>query len=102
MANEKRLIEVKSAWKKAQRIYSDPVLLHAIKNVLDETPTVDAVEVKHGRWQPHYEIFDSDPAVGILGGNYQTGWQCSVCGRYESIQEPYCNCGAKMDGDGNA
>lgn len=102
MANEKRLIDKKSAWKTAQRIYSDPVLLHAIKNTLDTTPTVDVVEVKHGRWQPHYEIFDADPAVGILGGNYQTGWQCSVCGRYESIQEPYCNCGAKMDGDGNA
>ena len=99
MANEKRLIDKKSAWKTAQRIYSDPVLLHAIKNTLDTTPTVDVVEVKHGRWQPHYEIFDADPAVGILGGNYQTGWQCSVCGRYESIQEPYCNCGAKMDGD---
>ena len=70
-----------------------------IENAIKNAPTVDAVEVKHGRWQPHYEIFDADPAVGILGGNYQTGWQCSVCGRYESIQEPYCNCGAKMDGD---
>ena len=50
MANEKRLIEVESAWKKAQRIYSDPVLLHVVRNVLDSTPTEDAVEVVHGRW----------------------------------------------------
>lgn len=45
MTNESRLIEVKSARKKAQRIYSDPVLLHVINNVLDETPAIDAVEV---------------------------------------------------------
>lgn len=39
----KMLIDTEKAWKTAQRIYSDPVLLHAIKNVLDSTPTVDAV-----------------------------------------------------------
>lgn len=38
-----RLIDTEQAWKKAQRIYSDPVLLHAIRNVLDSTDTVDAV-----------------------------------------------------------
>ena len=57
-------------------------------------------KLKHGRWEPHYETFDADMSVGILGGNYQTGWQCSVCGRYEPSKEPYCNCGARMDGDG--
>ena len=67
----------------------------------DDIPTVDAVEVVPGRWEPHYETFDSDPDLGIFGGNCQTGWQCSVCGRYEPDKEPYCNCGAKMDGDGN-
>lgn len=45
MANQKRLINAKNAWSVAQRIYSDPVLLHAIKNVLECTPTVKAVEV---------------------------------------------------------
>ena len=38
-----RMIDTEKAWKTAQRIYSDPVLLHAIKNVLDSTPTVEAV-----------------------------------------------------------
>ena len=86
MANEKRLIEVKSAWKKAQRIYSDPVLLHVIKNVLDETPTADAVEVKHGRW-----LINPD-------GYYP---YCSECKAEPKGGEMtnYCpNCGAKMDG----
>lgn len=58
----------------------------------------DVVEVVHGEWKPHYETFNEDKAVGVLGGEYQTGWQCSVCGRYEPSEEPYCNCGAKMDG----
>ena len=69
-----------------------------IFQALKDAPTVDAVEVVHGRWIPHYEIFDSDPSVGVSGGEYQTGWKCSVCGRYEPSEEPYCNCGAKMDG----
>ena len=27
-----------------------------------------------------------------------TGYYCSVCGGYEGRREPYCHCGAKMDG----
>ena len=51
-----RLIETEKAWKTAQRIYSDPVLLNAIKNVLDSTAAEDAVRVvrckdcKHPDW----------------------------------------------------
>ena len=72
--------------------------LRTALNILKDEPTVDAVEVVHGRWEPHYETFDEDKAVGVMGGEYQTGWLCSVCGRYEPTEEPYCNCGAKMDG----
>lgn len=55
----------------------------------------DFIEVKHGEWLPDYETFvdgwerESEPI--------QTGWVCSLCGRQEFNQEPYCNCGAKMD-----
>ena len=68
------------------------------KICIRDFPTADVVEVVHGEWKPHYETFDEDKAVGLLGGEYQTGWQCSVCGRYEPSEEPYCNCGAKMGG----
>lgn len=56
----------------------------------------DYAEVKHGEWLPDYETFvdewerESEPI--------QTGWVCSLCGRQAFNQEPYCNCGAKMDG----
>lgn len=27
-----------------------------------------------------------------------TEYRCPFCGRWERIKQPYCNCGAKMDG----
>jgi hypothetical protein len=62
------------------------------------TPAADVAEVRHGEWLPDYETFvdewekESEPI--------QTGWVCSLCGRQEFQQEPYCNCGAQMDGKG--
>ena len=100
MANEKRLIEVESAWKKAQRIYSDPVLLHVVRNVLDSTPTVDAVEVVHGRWVKT----ETNSTCSVCGANV-----ISWSGEYDGYEKErgiclmhYCpNCGAKMDGGCN-
>lgn len=56
-------------------------------------------EERRGRWEPDIEVFDADPAVGVPGGELQTGWKCSVCGRCEPEKEPYCHCGARMDGE---
>ena len=69
-----------------------PKLLRDVINYLNKQPTVDAVEVVHGRWinwgksgTPTYE-------------NYGT---CSVCHEDAEIRTEhrnYCpNCGAKMD-----
>lgn len=60
-------------------------------------PTADVEEVKHGEWLDNYE------KITTLGGNgvpkeYLCGYKCSLCGRTEIGKEPYCNCGAKMDG----
>jgi hypothetical protein len=56
------------------------------RKLMEDAPTVDAVEVVHGRWQYW--------AGGLA--------QCSVCGyEYTDYLEckNYCgNCGAKMDG----
>ena len=61
---------------------------------IDNFPTVDAVEVVHGRWE--------------WRGPYRyngEGWigTCSVCKeRLRLFVHNYCpNCGTKMDGDGN-
>ena len=65
---------------------------------LEDTPTADVVEVRHGEWE-----FRNDGRYG------QTRCYCSVCGKHSGIggirenqMKPYCpNCGARMDGGRN-
>lgn len=59
---------------------------------IEAIPTADVEEVKHGEWIPtdiEQEFSGCIDEVII--------YKCSLCGRYEDKQEPYCNCGAKMD-----
>lgn len=62
---------------------------------IGKTPPADAVEVVHGRWSDPYMVVEE---YDIWGRD------CSVCGcTYGMAKTNYCpNCGAKMDGDGNA
>lgn len=56
------------------------------ENCIDRQPTVDAVEVVHGRW------ISLEPEIGLYG--------CSEC-EHKILRSEcnYCpNCGAKMDG----
>ena len=48
--------------------------------------------VKRGWWEPVLEGVWNLPTPVLVG------WRCSQCGRIEQEKEPYCNCGAKMDG----
>jgi rubrerythrin len=88
MASEKRLINV---WKlvidlaKLER--SGQYDHENVLAVIASQETVDAVEVKHGRWE-----------------NGRHCYECSVCknGYLGMPKTKYCpDCGAKMDGDGN-
>ncbi len=118
MATEKRLIDANAFREFLEEIrqdYREEDTLSSgfatclIETVQDEylalAPTVDAVEVVHGRWEDVY------------GGKYQNKrFRCSVCkekalfkfGQDELLSwheeqklSHYCpNCGAKMDGDG--
>ena len=106
MTNEKRLIDAnevlqrnEEAFKKAKakpnEHFVGVIQYHTVKEMVNPSPTVDAVEVVHGRWEP----VDHD-------GSWRVD-RCSVCHRrmhYVDYNQPYqyCpNCGAKMDGDGN-
>lgn len=68
-----------------------------IQDFLDNIPTADVHEVKHGEWLPDYETFTD--CNGFESEPIQTGWVCSVCDRQESRKEPYCHCGALMNND---
>ena len=109
MATERRLIDAEPydefLTQYAQDLFEAdaPMIAGAIERcqrALKTQPTVDAVEVVHGRWIPlEYDGFaDGNPVWDL--------WECSECREEHSGDEdtltPYCpNCGAKMDGDGN-
>ena len=103
MATEKRLIDANALMDKLEDLKSvlygwedyNTGVDSAVYKV-ENAPTVDAVEVVHGRWIDDGGL-DED-------GNGQ--YRCSCCGVGEkhnpTVTVSYCwNCGAKMDGDGN-
>lgn len=89
MASEKRLIDANALLeklKKTDRYFN-------IKFDVENAPTVDAVELVHGRW---LKVKD--------GYGIDRGWKCSSCNNYiyAMTYEPYeyCpHCGAMMDGE---
>jgi hypothetical protein len=96
MATEKRLIDVNKPIKETESIILFRMCHHmptedyeSFLNYLKKQPTVDAVEVVHGRW-----IVENKESI-----------RCSeCCFNRATIKMPmdYCpNCGAKMDGDGD-
>ena len=108
MANEKRLIDAnalkdgissltiyisglragKGVLDKFMKEYRWSVL-----KIIDQQATVDAVEVVHGRWNEINQITTGLPWK----------YRCNECGCPQDYKHNYCpNCGAKMDGDGNA
>lgn len=87
MENKRQLIYADDA-KRAIEHY-DP----AFSYVIDNVPTVEAVEVVHGHWIYHLDyLFPTESTQ-----------ECSICHEHEETtlyNENYCpNCGAKMDGD---
>ena len=100
MAREKRLIDVNKVIASMQKCLDeapdkkDTVAYFAFESIitaLKQEPTVDAVEVVHGRWI-------------LTHGEDGLYYDCSICGHCagRGRKSNYCpNCGAKMDGDGN-
>ena len=65
-----------------------PGLTQALQ-MFEEIPAADVAPVVHARW------------VSFLDGDHimpERYYRCSRCGRVESRRQPYCHCGAKMDG----
>ena len=62
---------------------------------IDSAPAVDAVPVRHGRWETDGMMMDECEYLMT---------RCTACGgTYEyGFNMPFCpNCGARMDGKGN-
>ena len=112
MANEKRLIDANALRERmfsyygcvnkysSKENYRGETLMNyevadMIEDCIDNAPTVDAVEVVHGRWETVSSMLV-----------YLCCSQCKDVHIWETWlgdgKWNYCpNCGAKMDGDGN-
>lgn len=75
---------------------NDPVCATLIW--VGEEPTIDPKSLRpKGEWIGHdCYCCNSDGEPVIKTG---TVFVCSVCGREERCEEPYCHCGADMRGD---
>jgi hypothetical protein len=60
--------------------------------------TADVEPVRHARWIKITKPQKSNEGFFYWNAIPKTIYFCSYCGRRESIKEPYCHCGAKMDG----
>ena len=110
MATENRLIRLSDLMKFPIRIdhydkeNGNEHFVYGVETVLEyaeNLPVVDAVEVVHGEWIEDYETFVQDN--GYESEPIQVGYICSECCKDGFPIWHYCpNCGAKMDGDGNA
>ena len=102
MASKKRMIYADAFWNRLQQVVYDIVenddfgrlqlgySPDIIEEVLKQIPTVDAVEVVHGRW--------IDQSFAMNGGVVRF-CACSECRHEMTFETNYCpNCGAKMDG----
>jgi hypothetical protein len=58
----------------------------------------NAEPVRHARWIKITKPQKSNEGFFYWNAIPKTIYFCSYCGRRESIKEPYCHCGAKMDG----
>ena len=95
----KRLIDANDALERLEKAEEEMMVvsmvgckavpMHGVVEFIKTRPTVDAVEVVHGRWDKNWS-----------GDNIV---YCNQCYMPQDVPTPYCaGCGAKMDGDGNA
>lgn len=123
MANKKRLIDanaLKAIYERNSITRKITVVDKSVMQHLMDAPTVDAVEVKHGRWlltadeQSNYrwnvtaECSKCHLEKGEIWAGFFPGFPKELAedialDNAERVKmDNYCpNCGAKMDGDGN-
>lgn len=77
-----KLCEALKSMASVQPSLKQSTILGVVSSI-ENTPTADVVEVRHGEWKQH----------GLMNP------RCSLCNSYNIEKSRYCpNCGAKMDG----
>ena len=77
-------------------LYNHGALTESFIRFVERQPAADVVEVRHGEWI--FKEYGEDTYT-----NLTRIYECSLCGRtiecLNEADEPYCHCGAKMDGE---
>ena len=99
MATKKLFVDINDAKRRiiafAAGCHTTILTIDTITMLLNQTPTVEAVEMAQGHWIEH-------PNVEILDGKWISNYECSECLCWYRNHENYCGfCGAKMDGENN-
>ena len=106
MATEKRLIYADDLiagfeWLQSQVSNERAIELNDHIQRIKDAPTVDAVEVVHGRW---FSLTDCSNAGVYCSVCHKKVWKedYAWCNRKNKLRSNYCpNCGAKMDKNKN-
>ena len=90
------------------RVYDGMCKIDDVMHNIENEPTADVEEVRHGEWI----AYDIEPYGDGIGGKATKWYKCSECGTdalgrcYEDeyysypLRTDYCpKCGAKMDGE---
>ena len=62
------------------------------------TAAADVAPIIHGEWREEFRSQISPDDYFYWNTPQKKNYVCSICGREEVKKEPYCNCGARMDG----
>lgn len=67
---------------------------------LNSISTADVADIRHGRWIPkinhtYIPVEYDENEIPVL--HEYISYRCSLCGREETKEEPYCHCGARMN-----
>ena len=104
MENEMRLIDANALRKAIDLCDIDTFTdKQTICEQIAEAPTVDAVPVVHGEWKDAHEIKSfKHTNIPVVQCSKCECYFCDIINNHHWFYH-YCpNCGAKMDGDGNA
>jgi hypothetical protein len=71
---------------------------NACLNFVLQHKVTDVAPVVHGRWLEAFRSQRNPDGYFYWNTPQKKIYVCSICGREEVKKEPYCNCGAKMDG----
>lgn len=83
---------------KLLKIKPTPEVEKGIKILENMFENSDVEPVRHGEWREEFRSQKSPDGYFYWNTPQKKIYVCSICGREEIKKEPYCNCGAKMDG----